>query len=107
MRKTPVDVPYESRYQNLLAQQENRLQQAWKSVLSVFPDMDWDKFSLNWLILNTRSFYYVAAGEKRPEDWNDAIGLVPFADYFNHSDAGVSVFSPPRAVPPLKPRLTL
>jgi hypothetical protein len=100
MRKRPVDVAYESRYQNLLAQQEKRLQQAWKNVRSVFPDMDWDAFSLNWLILNTRSFYYVTPGEKRPEEWNDAIGLVPFADYFNHSDTGVSLFGSPTACLP-------
>ncbi|GFF52729.1 SET domain protein [Aspergillus udagawae] len=77
---------FESKSQNLLAQQEKRLQDAWRNVLTVFPNMDWDKFSFHWLILNTRSFYYVKPGQEPPEDWNDAIGLVPFADYFNHSD---------------------
>ncbi|GIK00928.1 hypothetical protein Aspvir_004958 [Aspergillus viridinutans] len=76
----------ESKSQNLLTQQEKRLQDAWRNVLTVFPNMDWDKFSFHWLILNTRSFYYVKPGQEPPEDWNDAIGLVPFADYFNHSD---------------------
>ncbi|KAK9617800.1 hypothetical protein V6Z94_004856 [Aspergillus fumigatus] len=80
------DRKFESKSQNLLAQQEKRLQDAWRNVLTVFPNMDWDKFSFHWLILNTRSFYYVKPGQEPPEDWNDAIGLVPFADYFNHSD---------------------
>jgi hypothetical protein len=79
-----------SKSQNLLAQQEQRLQDAWRNVVTVFPNMDWDKFSFHWLILNTRSFYYVKPGKEPPEDWNDAIGLVPFADYFNHSDDAVS-----------------
>ncbi|KAH3044542.1 hypothetical protein KXW83_005812 [Aspergillus fumigatus] len=83
------DRKFESKSQNLLAQQEKRLQDAWRNVLTVFPNMDWDKFSFHWLILNTRSFYYVKPGQEPPEDWNDAIGLVPFADYFNHSDDAV------------------
>jgi len=33
-----------------------------------------------------RSFFYVSPGKDEPEDWNDAIALVPFADYFNHDD---------------------
>lgn len=90
IRKEPVDVDYESRHQNVLAQQEKRLQDAWRNIVSVFPGTDWDTFSYHWLILNTRSFFYVTPGEKRPDDWNDAIALVPFADYFNHVDDAVS-----------------
>jgi hypothetical protein len=90
IRRMPVDVEYETRNLNLLAQQEKRFQHAWKNVLSVFPDTDWDTFSYYWLILNTRSFFYVTPGEKAPEDWNDALALVPFADYFNHDVDAVS-----------------
>ena len=90
MHKEPVHVEYETKYQNLLARQEKRLQDAWTNVVSVLPDTDWDTFSYHWLILNTRSFFYVKDGEKPPEDWNDAIALVPFADYFNHVDDAVS-----------------
>lgn len=95
---------YETRYQNLLAQQEKRLQEAWKHVLSVFPETDWRAFAYNWAIINSRSFYYVSPGKNEPEDWNDAIGMVPYADYFNHVDDAVRfypsfpliVFIPPR-----------
>ncbi|TQB68964.1 hypothetical protein MPDQ_002472 [Monascus purpureus] len=77
---------YESHHQNLLAQQEKRLRTAWDSALAVFPDTDWETFSYYWFIVNTRSFYYVMPGNDPPEDRNDALALVPFADYFNHSD---------------------
>lgn len=33
-----------------------------------------------------RRFNYVSPGKETPDDWNDAIGLVPFADYLNHAD---------------------
>ncbi|KAL2819180.1 hypothetical protein BJX63DRAFT_382647 [Aspergillus granulosus] len=78
--------PYETRYQNLLAQQEKRLKAAWDSVISVFPGTDWKSFAYNWSIINSRSFYYVSPGKEEPADWNDAIGMVPYADYFNHVD---------------------
>jgi hypothetical protein len=90
-KKGAVDTAYEHRYTDILSHQEKRLQDAWRDVVSVFPDTNWDIFSYNWLILNTRSFFYVSPGKSEPEDWNDAIALVPFADYFNHDDNAVSV----------------
>lgn len=83
------DYEYETRYQNLLSQQQKRLQNAWKHVLSVFPETDWKDFVYNWAIINSRSFYYVSPGKEEPEDWNDALGMVPYADYFNHVDDAV------------------
>lgn len=80
---------YETTHQNLLAQQQNRLRTAWDTVVAVFPDMDWEAFSYHWLIVNTRSFYYLMPGQEPPEDKNDAMALLPFADYFNHSDLAV------------------
>lgn len=77
-------------YQNVFFQQRKRLQDAWKNVFSVFLGTDWSLFSYHWLILNTRSFYYVSPGKGPPDDWNDAIGLVPFADYLNHEDNAAS-----------------
>lgn len=78
-------------YQNILSRQRTRLQRSWEDVVSVIPDMNWDSFSYNWCIVNTRSFYYVGPGKEDPEDWNDALGLVPFVDYLNHSDEWVSI----------------
>ncbi|RAH49862.1 ribosomal N-lysine methyltransferase, partial [Aspergillus brunneoviolaceus CBS 621.78] len=85
-QKEPVGVDYETRYQNLLSQQENRLQAAWAHVRTVYPEIDWSTFAYYWFIINSRSFYYVSPGKAEPADWNDAIAMVPFADYFNHDD---------------------
>lgn len=80
---------YSSDYQNILSQQAQRMRKAWTDVISAFPDTHWETFSYNWLIVNTRSFYWVGKGQETPEDPNDAMGLVPFADYFNHADVAV------------------
>ncbi|PYH85959.1 ribosomal N-lysine methyltransferase [Aspergillus uvarum CBS 121591] len=85
-QQEPVGVDYETRYQNLLAQQENRLQAAWAHVRKVYPEIEWSTFAYYWSVINSRSFYYVSPGKEEPEDWNDAIAMVPFADYFNHDD---------------------
>lgn len=92
-RKKPLVEEYETKHQNLLSQQEKRLQDAWRDVITAFPDTNWTTFFYHWLIVNTRSFYYLMPGETPPEDKNDAMALVPFADYFNHSDDAVSYLS--------------
>lgn len=88
--KVPVGVDYDTRYQNMLAQEEKRLRHAWEQVLSVFPKTEWKTFAYYWLMINSRSFYYISPGKDEPEDWNDAIAMVPYADYFNHEDNAVS-----------------
>jgi hypothetical protein len=96
LRKRKNEHEYETSHQDLLAQQEQRLHKAWSSVVSVFPDVDWEIYSYNWLIVNTRSFYFLMPGQKPPEDRNDAMALLPFADYFNHSDVEVCLVFPAR-----------
>ena len=93
IEKGPRTKKYESEHQNLVAQQEQRIRKAWVDVVSVLPETDWRSFSYHWLILNTRSFYWVGPGQEPPEDRNDAMALLPFADYFNHSDVEVCDFS--------------
>ncbi|KAL4997624.1 hypothetical protein BDV10DRAFT_89305 [Aspergillus recurvatus] len=91
VRKKKLDFEYEPSHQNVLAQQEQRLRDAWESVAAVFPETDWETFSYYWLVVNTRSFYYLMPGQEPPEDRNDAMALLPFADYFNHSDVACNV----------------
>lgn len=86
---TPSFKP-ETIYQNILPKQRKRLHSAWESILQAFPGTDWNTFRYHWFIVNTRSFYYVTPGKDEPEDWNDAVGLVPIADYFNHANDPVS-----------------
>src|SRR5467141_677086 len=57
MPRKPVEQEYESEHQNLFAQQERRLQDAWRNVVVVFPDTDWEAYSCYWLTVNTRSFF--------------------------------------------------
>lgn len=90
-RKTPAGADYESIYQNLLPQQETRFRKCWEYVISAFPETDPDTFAYYYHIVNSRSFYYVSSIGEEPEDWNDAVGMVPFADYFNHADDAVCV----------------
>lgn len=90
IRKRALVEEYSTKHQNLLSQQEKRLRDAWQDVVDVFPDTDWETFSYNWLIVNTRSFYYLMPGQEPPEDKNEAMAMVPFADYFNHADDAVS-----------------
>ncbi|KAL4953216.1 hypothetical protein BDW69DRAFT_8518 [Aspergillus filifer] len=91
IRKQKLAFEYDSSHQNILDQQEQRLRQAWKSVVAVFPETNWETYSYHWLIVNTRSFYYLMPGQAAPEDRNDAMALLPFADYFNHSDVACNV----------------
>ena len=44
------------------------------------------RFIHNWCCVNTRCFYYVAPGQKRPDDPNEAMALCPGMDMFNHTD---------------------
>jgi hypothetical protein len=75
-------------YQDLLEQQEERLTCAWDNVVAAFPNTDRETFVYHWLIVNSRSFYYVSPG-KDVGEWVDALTLVPFADYFNHANDDV------------------
>ncbi|GES60059.1 ribosomal N-lysine methyltransferase [Aspergillus terreus] len=81
----PLEDDLVKEYQDLLAQQEERLMCAWDNVVAAFPDTDWETFVYHWLIVNSRSFYYVSPG-KDVGEWVDALTLVPFADYFNHAN---------------------
>ena len=92
--QTPIH-DYEAPHQNLLAEQENRLKTAWDTVVSVFPETDREMFVYHWCIVNTRCFYFLMPGQEPPEDRNDAMALLPFADYFNHSDVVVCILSNP------------
>ncbi|KAL3483646.1 hypothetical protein BJX62DRAFT_75533 [Aspergillus germanicus] len=91
VQKRKLEFEYESSHQNILAQQRMRLRDAWGSVVAVFPETDWEAFSYHWLIVNTRSFFYLMPGQEPPQDRNDAMALLPLADYFNHSDVACNV----------------
>lgn len=75
----------------LLSKQEERLNKAWAVVSRVFPEASFEEYRYYWLVVNSRSFYWEFPGEKLPESHDDRMVLVPWADYFNHSDHGCNV----------------
>ena len=74
----------------LLYKQEEKLKKDWKTVRGVFPDADIETYTHYWLIVNTRTFYFMPPGVKNAPPQADRMALCPFADYFNHADHGVS-----------------
>ncbi|EEH50010.2 uncharacterized protein PADG_06089 [Paracoccidioides brasiliensis Pb18] len=86
--KKSIRCEYTLENQDILPQQEKRLEMAYQIVKRVFQDLDKELFTYYWLIVNTRSFYHVPPGVPVPEDHNNAMALCPFGDYFNHVDDG-------------------
>ena len=74
----------------LLDKQSRKLRKDWDVVKKVVPNVDYDKYVYNWLVVNTRSFYYEPPNERKPKSRDDCMALCPLADCFNHADEGVS-----------------
>ncbi|KAI9703262.1 MAG: hypothetical protein M1836_007828 [Candelina mexicana] len=73
----------------LLATQEQKLQNDFAAVSEILPCQDKKQsFTNHWLLVNTRTLYYVNAGAKKEPPPADRIALCPFIDYFNHADVG-------------------
>lgn len=81
----------------LLQKQEEKLKKDWKVVSGVFPDVSYEKYTYNWLIVNTRSFYYDLLESQKTLPREDRMVLCPFVDYFNHADHGVSAMNRAKA----------
>ncbi|OBT64498.1 hypothetical protein VE03_05343 [Pseudogymnoascus sp. 23342-1-I1] len=75
----------------LLSSQIKKFELDWANVSGAFPALTRDHYLYNWLIVNTRTFYYVPPGTKPKKDHEDCMALNPFADYFNHSSQGSKV----------------
>lgn len=82
---------------SILENQKKKLSLDWTTVSTAFPTLSYDLYVYNWLIINTRTFYYTSPKikNKKPLNRDDCLALIPFADYFNHADTGCEVtFSP-------------
>lgn len=75
----------------LLMNQQRKYGFDWAIASEAFPALNEEEYRYNWLIVNTRTFYWVAPGAKRPSVRDDCMALAPFADYFNHADTGCKV----------------
>ncbi|OAL36732.1 hypothetical protein AYO20_04064 [Fonsecaea nubica] len=77
----------------LLRKQQGKISRDWDVVSAAFPQLPYDVYRYYWLLVSTRTFYYTPP-DMKPEDTPEAdecLALVPFGDYFNHSDAGCKV----------------
>ncbi|KAI1077505.1 SET domain-containing protein [Whalleya microplaca] len=77
----------------LLAKQQAKYARDWGAVSSAFPELsaqEGEGYRYAWLLVNTRTFYYVNARlKRRPKE--DHMCLQPVADLFNHGDEGCGV----------------
>ena len=76
---------------DLLRKQEQKLKKDWSVISTIFPNSTFEAYAYNWLIVNTRSFYYELPSLKVQPAREDRMVLCPFADYFNHADRGCEV----------------
>lgn len=74
----------------LLSNQEAKLKKDWAMVSAAFPQLDEDRYRYAWLLVNTRTFYYVTPKLKK-RSTDDHMCLQPVADLFNHGDVGCNV----------------
>ncbi|KAI1140650.1 SET domain-containing protein [Hypoxylon sp. FL0543] len=76
---------------DLLAKQEAKFIRDWAAVSAAFPQrLDEASYRYAWMLVNTRTFYYVNAQLKRRIK-DDHMCLQPVADLFNHGDEGCHV----------------
>ena len=75
----------------LLHKQEQKLKKAWAIISRIFPNSSFETYAYNWLLVNTRSFYYELPGLKTQPAREDRMVLCPLVDYFNHADRGCAV----------------
>jgi hypothetical protein len=84
----------------MLLKQKRTCEKDYRAVSKAFPQVVHDDYLYYWLVINTRSFYYVRPGSAQTSiiTSNDCMALCPFIDYFNHSDSGVSLSLFPRFI---------
>ncbi|CZR58438.1 uncharacterized protein PAC_08330 [Phialocephala subalpina] len=77
----------------LLAHQKEKLLADWEFASSHYPKIPYEDYLYAWLLVNTRTFYFVSPspGAVTPKNHDDCMALNPFADYFNHSSVGCHV----------------
>ncbi|KAI1212553.1 SET domain-containing protein [Annulohypoxylon truncatum] len=77
---------------DLLAKQDAKFAKDWAAVSAAFPaqQLGEPRYRYAWMLVNTRTFYYVNAKLKRRVK-DDHMCLQPVADLFNHGDEGCNV----------------
>lgn len=73
----------------ILRGQIRKTDKDFKIVSKAFPGISRRDYLYHWLVVNTRSFYYIIPGMKKSPS-SDCMALCPFVDYFNHAETGVN-----------------
>jgi SET domain len=81
---------------SLARQQQAKLRSHLRSISKLFPqhaaslldphNPTYWRFVHNWCSVNTRCFYYIAPGQRKPTEPNEAMAMCPGMDMFNHTD---------------------
>jgi hypothetical protein len=81
---------------SILEKQKKKIALDWAAVKAAFPDLSYDLYLYNWLLVSTRTFYFTSPKIKtKPLSRDDCLALITLADLFNHADVGCDVsFSP-------------
>ncbi|SZF05253.1 unnamed protein product [Blumeria hordei] len=79
----------------LLKEQAAKLRADWASVSSAINHIKQRHYRYNWLLVNTRSFYFVPPTQRhRPPAPSNCLALNPFADCLNHSSTPSATVKP-------------
>ena len=78
---------------SLMEKQKSKIDLDWTAASPILHGVSYEQFMHYWFAVSTRTFYYTSADPyvETPIDAYDCLALVPFADYFNHADAGCKV----------------
>jgi len=81
---------------SILDKQQKKISLDYDAVAVAFPDLRYDVYCHHWLLVSTRTFYYTAPEvTSPPANSDECLAIIPYADYFNHGDAGCKVqYSP-------------
>ncbi|KAK6367408.1 hypothetical protein LTS17_010334 [Exophiala oligosperma] len=81
-----------SKARGILSKQAAKIRKDWDAVTAGHIDVSFENFRYFWLLVNTRTFYYTPSNMKTaPVSSEECLAVVPYGDYFNHSDVGCKV----------------
>jgi hypothetical protein len=67
----------------LLENQKKKLALDWAAVFAAYPELEYENYLHNWLIVNTRTFYFVEPKSKKqpaPDDCMVSLILLPYLE---------------------------
>ncbi|KAJ1346514.1 hypothetical protein KIN20_001322 [Parelaphostrongylus tenuis] len=79
----PVDLPLSAR--KYWCDQQKELQESWKRIHEVVPEIPYEKFLWAWHVVNTRCIYMENKSHVKVDNSaGDTLAVIPFVDMLNH-----------------------